>query len=137
MSSIGAPRRICLVDDDVFGRDALAVSLRDLGYEVKVAPGAAAGLDIVERSPVDAIVTDICMPGTSGSELIAQARGRWPTLPIIAISGLQLINGIGADQAARALGADALLTKPFRAADLAALLANIPVRQASDPHSQA
>jgi len=55
--------RVCLIDDDVVVLEASAPALRDLGYVVMAAPGAAAGLDIAERESVDAIVTDLNMPG--------------------------------------------------------------------------
>lgn len=114
--------RICLIDDEVFVRDALALGLRDHGFTVKVAPGAAAGLDLVEREGIDAIVTDMRMPGTSGAELIGEVRTRWPSMPIVAISGASNINGVSVGDAARSLGANALLSKPFRIAELVAVL---------------
>lgn len=114
--------RICLIDDDIFVRDAIALGLRDLGYTVKVAPGAMAGLDLIEHGAIDAVVTDMRMPGASGAQLIAEARARWPSMPIIAISGASHVDGLSVGDAARALGADALLTKPFRATELAAAL---------------
>jgi CheY-like chemotaxis protein len=114
--------RICLVDDDIFVRDAIALGLRDLGYTVKVAPGAMAGLDLIQHNEIDALVTDLRMPGASGAQLIAEARARWPTMPIIAISGASHVEGLSVIDAARALGANALLTKPFRASELATAL---------------
>ncbi|QGZ93423.1 response regulator [Terricaulis silvestris] len=111
--------RICLIDDDSFIRDALALGLTDGGYDVMTAPGAAAGLDLVARQGADAIVTDLNMPGTSGAQLIAEARIAWPDMPIVAISG-----EVGANAAtlARSFGANAYLQKPFSARTLIMLL---------------
>jgi CheY-like chemotaxis protein len=110
--------RICLIDDDVLALDAMAVGLRDAGYAVLTAPGAAAGLDLIQRNGADAIVTDMNMPGTSGAQLIAQARASWPHMPIVAISGSSLADGESMLDASRALGANALVLKPFRIAQL-------------------
>jgi len=117
--------QICLIDDDLFVRDALALGLSDAGYRVLTAPGAAAGFDIAQREFVAALVTDMNMPGTSGAQLISEARARWPDMPIVAISGAGVIDGRSIHEVARELGADAALTKPFRARDLAALLAEL------------
>jgi len=110
--------RICLIDDDVVVLESLAAGLRDAGYEVSTATGAAAGLDLVSHGGVDAIVTDMKMPGASGAQLIAEARARWLHLPIIAISGVTELDGKSVIDTARALGADAMLPKPFRVRDL-------------------
>lgn len=117
--------RICLIDDDLFVLDALALGLRDAGYDVVTAPGAAAGLDITARGHVDLIVTDMNMPGTGGAQLIAEARERWPELPIIAISGAAVIDGRDVGEVARTLGADAAMVKPFRAHALAETIARV------------
>jgi len=115
-------RRICLIDDDIFVRDAIALGLGDAGFEVVTAPGAAAGLDIAKRDGVDAIVTDMSMPGTDGAQLITQVRSLFPGMPVVAISGSSIIDGRDALDVAREHGADAVMTKPFRASVLAALL---------------
>jgi DNA-binding response OmpR family regulator len=111
--------RICLIDDDLFILDALSIGLRDAGFEVVTAPGATAGLDIAARGGVDAIVTDMHMPGVGGAQLIAEARARWPKLPIVAISGASVIDGRDVGDVARDLGADFAMVKPFRARTLA------------------
>ena len=85
-------RRICLIDDDTFARNALTLALEDAGYQVVSAPGAAAGFDAVRRNGADAIVTDMNMPGTDGAELITQARAAWPKMPIVAISGSSVVD---------------------------------------------
>lgn len=121
------PRRLCLVDDDILVRDALSISLRDAGYEVYAAPGAAAGFDIAARAVLDVLITDINMPGTDGAQLIAEARARWPDLAIIAISGA---GGADLDALAKSQGADAALAKPFRARQLAELVERVLRRRA-------
>src|SRR5215467_3277307 len=100
-------KRICLIDDDPFVRDALSLGLSDAGFEVCVAPGAAAALDMLQRDPVDAVVTDMKMPGFDGGALIAALRERWPGLPVIAISGGGEIGGKSVEDIARDQGADA------------------------------
>lgn len=118
-------RRICLIDDDIFVRDALALGLSDAGFDVLTAPGAAAGFDITARENVDAIVTDINMPGTGGAELIGQVRARWPALPIVAISGATLLDDRPIADVAQERGADAVLIKPFRARELTEVLVRL------------
>ena len=117
--------RICLIDDDIFVRDAMALGLGDAGFDVITAPGAAAGFDIASRESVQAIITDMNMPGTGGAQFIPEARARWPDIPIIAISGAAVINGRSTADIARELGADATLIKPFRARELAALIERV------------
>jgi CheY-like chemotaxis protein len=119
------PARICVIDDEVVVLDATAHGLREAGYEVLTAPGAAAGLDMIDRTDIDAIITDMNMPGTSGAQLIAEARARWPDLPIIAMSGSHAAEGQSLLDSARALGADALVAKPFRAAALKDVLESV------------
>jgi two-component system chemotaxis response regulator CheY len=117
--------RICLIDDDIFVRDAMALGLGDAGFDVITAPGAAAGFDIASRESVQAIITDMNMPGTGGAQFIPEARARWPDVPIIAISGAAVIDGRSTADIARELGADATLIKPFRARELAALIERV------------
>lgn len=118
--NVGA--RICLIDDDIYVRDALTFGLRDAGYRVVTAPGAAAGLDLIRREGADVIITDMNMPGTDGAELIAQARATWPSMVIIAISGDGVVNGRNVADLASEHGANAALIKPFRLPELTALI---------------
>ena len=117
--------RLCLIDDDMFVRDAMALGLGDAGFEVITAPGAAAGLDVLDREHIDVVITDMTMPGTGGAQFIPEARARWPQMPIVAISGAAVIDGRNTADVARALGADATLIKPFRARELAALIERV------------
>jgi len=117
--------RICLIDDDIYVRDALAIGLRDAGYDVTTAPGAVAGLDHLMHAGADAIITDMSMPGTDGATLISQVRTAWPQMPIIAISGASQIEGRDMVEVARESGASAILAKPFRVLEMVALLGRL------------
>lgn len=117
--------RICLIDDDIYVRDAMALGLADSGFDVVTAPGAAAGFDIARRQHVDVIVTDMKMPGTDGARFIADIRANWPDMPIVAISGAAAIGDRSTDDVAKEFGADAALIKPFRARELAAALERV------------
>ena len=120
--------RVCLIDDDIYVRDAMAMGLTDAGFDVLTAPGVAAGLDIIRREGADAIVTDMHMPGSDGAQLIAEARREWPSMPIIVISGSMTFGGDDVETLARQLGADALMAKPFRASPLAQKLRELLAR---------
>jgi DNA-binding response OmpR family regulator len=120
--------RVCLIDDDIYVRDAMAMGLTDAGFEVVTAPGVAAGLDMIRRDGADAIVTDMHMPGSDGAQLIAEARREWPDMPIIVISGSMTFGGADIESLARDLGADALLAKPFRASAMAQKLRELLAR---------
>lgn len=122
--------RICLIDDDTFVRDTLALGLSDAGFDVLPAAGAAPGFDLVRQQSVDGVVTDMGMPGVSGAQLIAELREHWPRLPIVAISGAGVIDGRPIVEVAQALGADATMVKPFRTRDLAELIHRLLARAA-------
>jgi DNA-binding response OmpR family regulator len=124
--------RVCLIDDDIYVRDAMALGLGDAGFEVVTAPGVAAGLDLIAREGADAIVTDMHMPGSDGAALIAEARERWPNMPIVCISGSISYGSEDIGEVARRFGVDAFMVKPFRAAELAATLTLLLANKKND-----
>lgn len=117
--------RLCIIDDDPLIRDALAFGLADLGYDVLVAPGAAAALEMIGRQPVDVVVTDMKMPGFDGGALIATLKSTWPTLPVVAITGGGEISGRRVEELASEFGADVCLMKPIRAREIATALTQL------------
>jgi DNA-binding response OmpR family regulator len=114
--------RICLIDDDPMVRDALSLGLEDAGYDVVTIGDGEAGLALIARESIDAVVTDMNMPGLGGGQLIAALRAERPALPIIAISGGGEMGGRNVTDLARESGANLCLVKPFRARDIAAAL---------------
>lgn len=104
-----APFTILLVDDDLDVLGANARFLRLNQIEVVVADSAEVAVDRLKTERIDAIVTDLRMPGTSGLEFTAQARTIRPLIPIVFFSGFATVADV---VAAMRLGAVDFLEKP-------------------------
>lgn len=115
-----AQPRILVADDDDASRAFLARGLRSVGYEVVLAGDGKEAVELVEQSPVDAIVTDISMPQMSGIQLLRAIRGRDPDVPVVLVTGSPDVES--AIQAVR-LGALLYLTKPIDLDELKRIMA--------------
>lgn len=78
---------VLLVDDDAYIRDSLAEVLERRGVTVRTAGSADEALGEDALAGVDALVTDLKMPGDDGSSLIRQVAAREPDLPILVLTG--------------------------------------------------
>jgi CheY-like chemotaxis protein len=79
---------ILVVDDEEDVRDALAGILSSYGYSTVTAGNAEDALRILATLEVDALFTDVVMPGRmSGFDLARRARELNPHLPILCITG--------------------------------------------------
>ena len=105
---------VLVVEDEKLVRRTLNKMLRAGGHDVTEVEDGQRALSYLERHPADVVVTDIVMPGKDGLETIAELRRRFPNAKIIAISGGAHSSRAGALKAAKALGADRILAKPFR-----------------------
>jgi signal transduction histidine kinase len=118
-SHSGRRRRVLLVEDEDIVRTVVAAQLEEEGYDVLQASGAREALGVLERSPaVDALVTDLNMPGMSGLDLIRAVRDLGHAMPAI------LLTGNAGDGTPLALEGAltrnfSLLRKPVLGADLA------------------
>jgi PAS domain S-box-containing protein len=83
---------VLLVEDEAEIRRALRERLKDAGYRVVSASSAeeASTLPSEELARVDALVTDVEMPGRSGLELVREMLEQNPTLAVLVISGRPL-----------------------------------------------
>ena len=79
---------VLLVDDNDAVRATTAAYLRDAGLAMLEAADAAQALGLLEAGAVDAVVSDIVMPGEMDGMGLADAiRSRWPGLPVLLVSG--------------------------------------------------
>ena len=82
------------------------------------AQGGKAGLEALEQSPPDVLLSDIRMPGVSGIEVLAAARKQDPELPVILMTAqAELRTAIDAVNQ----GAFQYIQKPFETAALVAV----------------
>src|SRR5262245_5813890 len=79
--------RILIVDDDPGTLASLSRAFALEGYEAHTAPSAARALERLQGGPVDAILSDVVMPGMDGLELLARLREQAPGVPVILMSG--------------------------------------------------
>ena len=105
-----------VVDDERPVRDLTAGILTAAGHRVLTAASAAEAIAVVEREPVEVVLTDVNMPGSiSGLELIDELHRRRPSLPIIPVTGATEGENL---QEALDRGAAGFIRKPFKAAEL-------------------
>ncbi len=104
---------LAIVDDDELIRLGLksVVNWERLGFEViGVYPNALEALEVLRKTTVDVVLTDIKMPQMSGLELIEQAKKYNPQIRSIVISGYSEFE---LAQKALQLGVDDYLLKPL------------------------
>lgn len=80
--------RVVLADDHPMVRYGIAAVLAD-APEVELVAEAADGAELVaavEAHAPDVVVTDLDMPGTSGTEAIALLRERFPTVGVLVLT---------------------------------------------------
>jgi CheY-like chemotaxis protein len=82
-----AKATILVVDDDEAVVRLVSRMLERRGYATRVATGGAEAEAVLEGEEVDAIVTDLRMPGMTGAELVTRARDRRPRVKAIYMSG--------------------------------------------------
>jgi signal transduction histidine kinase/CheY-like chemotaxis protein len=123
----GKGETILVVDDEERLVHLAEEVLAGLGYEPVGSTGAEQALQLFRAAPqrFDAVLTDAIMPEMSGTELIAEIRRIRPQLPAILLSGY---GGPDLQAQARSVGAQAILTKPLTAAELAECLAAVLAR---------
>ncbi|MEX1828210.1 response regulator [Luteibacter sp. CQ10] len=83
----GNLRTVLSVDDDDLVRSTTVEMLEDLGYRVLSTSSAEEALRVLERTPVDLVITDHAMPRMTGAQLVLRLQERWPTLPVIMATG--------------------------------------------------
>ncbi|USI73250.1 response regulator transcription factor [Sphingomonas morindae] len=107
---------IVLVEDDPALRTLTTRALQENGYVVRPASAAPEMWLAFDAGPVDLVLLDIMLPGTSGIDLCRAIRQK-SEVPIIFISakGSEMDRVVGLE-----LGADDYLAKPFGTRELIA-----------------
>ncbi|SFR85662.1 PAS domain S-box-containing protein [Sphingomonas jatrophae] len=116
----GGGRRVLVVEDNLDVGTFSTQILQDLGYETRWAANAKEALALLGGGlTVDAVFSDVVMPGMSGVELGEEIRRRWPDLPVILTSGY---SHVLAEEGRHGFE---LLQKPYAIEELSRLLARM------------
>lgn len=111
---------ILVIDDEASVRQMVRRILSLDNHTIIEAEDGRKGIDQLKKRQPDLVVTDLFMPNMEGIETIREFRRLKPGIKILATSG----GGSSGEPTsvlnmAHKLGADAVLSKPFRAAELA------------------
>src|SRR5258707_7966383 len=103
------PVQVLVIDDDDLSREVLALLLHTAGYAVETADsGDAALLHLQTAQLPDVVLTDLQMPGTTGSQLALRLRGKCgPATMLLAMSASAPDDGSDREF-------DGFLVKPFK-----------------------
>ena len=80
------PHLVLCVDDELVGLQVRKLLLERAGYRVLTATDGLAGLEILAKEQIEAVILDYSMPGMHGGEEAAKMRQIKPTVPILLLS---------------------------------------------------
>jgi signal transduction histidine kinase len=121
---LGGHETVLVVEDDPMVRDLAVAMIGKLGYAVAVASNGKDALAVLDSARrIDVMFSDLVMPGgLNGAELAAEAVRRRPAIKVLLTSGYTE-RTVG-KPTGHELGFP-LISKPYRASDLAARIRTI------------
>lgn len=123
---------LLVVDDEQFLLDAVATSLRFLGFGVTTASTGMNALRLARDNPFDLVVLDVMLPDLDGFEIVRRLRRDGSRVPVIFLTAKDTqadkVTGL-------TIGGDDYMTKPFGLEELAARIGAVlrRVQPASGP----
>ena|SRR5579859_7236731 len=115
-----AEGKLLVVDDDEDIRELVARILRKEGYQVQTAGDGEEAMALIQREPIDLVVSDVNMPGMDGLSLLKMVKAIAGEIPVVLVTA-----GGSLDAGMHAIdyGALSYLSKPVDAADLKRVVA--------------
>lgn len=108
---------ILVIEDDQLILKMVEFRLKKEGFNVCIAEDGNKGVEALEASQPDLIITDIMVPYKSGIEIIEYAKNKYPECPIIVLSALG--DEEGTVMEAFNMGVADFVPKPFNPNELA------------------
>jgi two-component system response regulator HydG len=120
-ASAGPPIQVLVVDNDVAHADAMAESLRSVGFACTVATGGRDALSRLEHTNFEIVISDLKMPDVGGLEVLAKCKELQPDVEVVLVTGHGTI-----ESAVQAMqrGAFNYLLKPLDLKQLRAVVEN-------------
>jgi two-component system, cell cycle sensor histidine kinase and response regulator CckA len=76
---------ILVVDDEQAIRELVGRVLERQGHKVILCQSAVEAL--AAPAPIDLLLVDLIIPDVNGRQITEQLRARWPSLPVVVMSG--------------------------------------------------
>jgi two-component system response regulator HydG len=120
-ASAGPPIQVLVIDNDNAHAEAMADSLRSVGFECTVAGGGRDAIAQLERATYEIVITDLKMPDVGGLEVLAKCKELQPDAEVVLVTGHGTI-----ESAVEAMqrGAFNYLLKPLDLKQLRAVVEN-------------
>lgn len=113
---------ILIVEDSPTQAVALATLLEDAGHSILIAGTGEAALDMMRKTHMELVLSDIVMPGIDGYELCRRVKAEWSDIPVILLTSLTdplaIVRGLES-------GADHYVTKPYDPVQLLARVGHV------------
>jgi CheY-like chemotaxis protein len=104
---------ILVVDDEASVRLALRILLEGAGYAVAEARTGQEALEACARDEFALVVADVVMPDVDGLEVLRTLRRTHPTLPVVLLTGREVLPWGDLAAIAAHLGARRVFLKPM------------------------
>jgi DNA-binding NtrC family response regulator len=112
---------ILVIDDEEIMREVLDALLSREGYDVRLAEGGAAGIELARSMPFAAAIVDVMMPGMDGIAVLDELKKLDDDMAVIMLTAFASVeNAI----AAMKRGAFDYITKPFKNDEVLVVLRN-------------
>jgi DNA-binding NtrC family response regulator len=102
-------KSILVIDDDQNIRHTLAAILFQVGFRVITAATSCQAIEHLAKSHFDLVILDLNLPDIDGLTLLSNLHMRYPTLPIMILTGIPATNSA---QMAERLGVVGYFMKP-------------------------
>ncbi|MBI3853107.1 MAG: PAS domain S-box protein [Verrucomicrobia bacterium] len=116
---------VLIVEDHATNRKLLRTQLEADNFTVFESPDGVEALGLLEREPVDAIISDVLMPKMDGYRLCAEVRARERLCRIPFIVYTNTFTSRGDKRLAAEVGADRYLKKPAATVEILATLRDL------------
>jgi len=118
---------ILVVDDETSHRESLRRIFERAGHRVSAAEDGAAALDILQKEPVNVVLTDLVMPKMDGLELLKATRRAQPEADVVLMTAYGTVeNAVNAMRE----GAYDFIVKPVKRGEVLACIDRVLEKQA-------
>jgi two-component system response regulator PilR (NtrC family) len=119
-------KKILVIDDEASMREMLGIMLRKEGYAVEIAANRSTAAAVLDRGPVNMVITDVKLPDGDGIEILRHVKAASPETAVVVMTAYGTTE---AAVAALKLGAQDYLVKPFDVDELKIVVRNALEKQ--------